>query len=141
MWLADYLISNGKTLATGLFCESPQWKLVSDGDGAKSIFEAELTGAYEPDDLERTATLADQMNENQKDIFDQVIEAVNHPVGGQKLFFCGRPGWNWQIVLAGADTCLCPSTEKGGDSSGFQWNRSNVVDRRTHGTFYISDPA
>ncbi|OWZ03971.1 LOW QUALITY PROTEIN: Helitron helicase [Phytophthora megakarya] len=32
------------------------------------------------------------MNENQKEVFDQVIEAVNHPVDGQKLFFVDGPG-------------------------------------------------
>ncbi|POM79407.1 Helitron helicase-like protein [Phytophthora palmivora] len=53
---------------------------------------AQEVAVYKPDDLERTATLADQMNENQKDIFDQVIEAVNHPIGGQKLFFVDGPG-------------------------------------------------
>ncbi|POM79309.1 LOW QUALITY PROTEIN: Helitron helicase-like protein [Phytophthora palmivora] len=93
---------------------------------------AQEVAAYEPDDLERTATLADQMNENQKTIFDQVIEAVNHSVGGQKLFFVDGPG--------GTDTCSYASTEKGGDSSGFQRNRSDVVDWRTHGAFYVSDP-
>ncbi|POM72707.1 LOW QUALITY PROTEIN: Helitron helicase-like protein, partial [Phytophthora palmivora] len=55
--------------------------------------------SYEPDDLERTATLGDQMNENQKDIFDQVIEAVNHPVGGQKLFFVDGPGGTGKSFL------------------------------------------
>ncbi|POM74937.1 Helitron helicase-like protein [Phytophthora palmivora] len=55
--------------------------------------------AYEPDDLARTATLADQMNENQKVIFDQVIEAVNHPVGGQKLVFVDGPGGTGKSFL------------------------------------------
>ncbi|KAK1943071.1 hypothetical protein P3T76_005708 [Phytophthora citrophthora] len=53
---------------------------------------AQEVAAYEPDDLERTATLVDQMNQNQKDIFDQVIQAENHPVGGQKLLFVDGPG-------------------------------------------------
>ncbi|POM62082.1 Helitron helicase-like protein [Phytophthora palmivora] len=58
MWLADYLISNGK-------------HDVSDEIARQSAdpmdIVAQEVAAYEPDDLERTATLADQMNENQKD--------------------------------------------------------------------------
>ncbi|OWZ14506.1 Helitron helicase [Phytophthora megakarya] len=47
---------------------------------------------YEPEDLARTTVLADQMNENQKEVFDQVIKSVDHPVEGQNLFFMDGPG-------------------------------------------------
>ncbi|POM57596.1 Helitron helicase-like protein [Phytophthora palmivora] len=140
MWLADYLISNGKTLSMyGLpDLDLETYSDVSDEVARQSAdpmdIVAQEVAAYEPDDLERTTTLADQMNENQKDIFDQVIKAVNHPVGGQKLFFVEGPGGTGKSFLL--EQILA---HKGGDSSGFQWHRSDVVDRghTAHSTFRI----
>ncbi|POM69486.1 Helitron helicase-like protein [Phytophthora palmivora] len=81
--LADYLVLNGKTLSMYDLPDLETYSDVSDEVARQSAdpmnIVAQEVAAYEPDDLERTATLADQMNENQKDIFDQVIEAVNHP--------------------------------------------------------------
>ncbi|OWZ19450.1 Helitron helicase [Phytophthora megakarya] len=56
---------------------------------------------YEPEDLARTTALAGQMNENQKEVFDQVIEAVTHPFDGQKLVFVDRPGGTGKSFLLG----------------------------------------
>ncbi|POM69771.1 Helitron helicase-like protein [Phytophthora palmivora] len=96
MWLADYLISNGKTLSMYGLPDLETYSDVSDEVARQSAdpmdIVAQKVAASEPDDLERTATLADQMKANQKDISDQDIEAVNRPVGGQKLFFVDGQG-------------------------------------------------
>ncbi|POM79144.1 Helitron helicase-like protein [Phytophthora palmivora] len=103
VWLADYLISNGKTLSMYGRPGHKTYSDVSDEVARQSAdpmdIVAQEVAAYEPDDLERTAQLADQMNENQKDIFDQVIEAVNHPVGGQKLYLVDGPGGTGKSFL------------------------------------------
>ncbi|POM80920.1 Helitron helicase-like protein [Phytophthora palmivora] len=103
MWLADYLISNGKTLSMYGLPDLETYSDVSDEVARQSADPMDIAAlevaAYEPDDLERNATLADQMNENQKGVFDQVIEAVNHPVGGQKLFFVDGPGGTGKSFL------------------------------------------
>lgn len=39
------------------------------------------------------------MNENQHEVFNQVIEAVNHPFGGQRLFFIDEPGTTSYLLL------------------------------------------
>ncbi|POM74430.1 Helitron helicase-like protein [Phytophthora palmivora] len=73
MWLADYLVSNGKSLSMYGLPELATYSDVSDVVTRQSAdpmdVVAQEVAAYEPGDLERTATLADQMNENQKDIF------------------------------------------------------------------------
>ncbi|POM58276.1 LOW QUALITY PROTEIN: Helitron helicase-like protein [Phytophthora palmivora] len=63
MWLADYLISNGKTLSMYGLPDLETYSDVSDEVAIQSadlmdIVAQEVT-AYEPDDLERTATLAE----------------------------------------------------------------------------------
>ncbi|OWZ05883.1 Helitron helicase [Phytophthora megakarya] len=54
---------------------------------------------YEPEDLAKPTALADQMNEIQKEVFDQVIKAVGHPIDGQKLFFVDGPGGTGKSFL------------------------------------------
>ncbi|OWZ20553.1 Helitron helicase [Phytophthora megakarya] len=95
-WVADCLLSNGKTLDTYGLPELSTYQDVSEevereDTGPRDVVANEIA-TYEPEDLARTTALADQMNENQKEVFDQVIEAVNHPVDGQKLFFVDGPG-------------------------------------------------
>ncbi|OWY92329.1 Helitron helicase, partial [Phytophthora megakarya] len=95
-WVAEYLLSNGKTLDMYGLPELSTYQDVSEEvereDTDPRDVVANEIATYEPEDLARTTALADQMNENQKEVFDQVIEAVNHPVDGQKLFFVDGPG-------------------------------------------------
>ncbi|OWZ09676.1 hypothetical protein PHMEG_00017581 [Phytophthora megakarya] len=78
-WVAEYLLSHGKTLDMDVV--------------------ANAIATYKTDDLARTTALANQMNKNQKEGFDQVIEAVNHPVDGQKLFFVDGSGGTGKSFL------------------------------------------
>ncbi|OWY92051.1 Helitron helicase, partial [Phytophthora megakarya] len=95
-WVAEYLLSNGKTLDMYGLPELSTYRDVSeevdrDDTDARDAVANEIA-TYEPEDLARTTALADQMNENQKEVFDKVIEAVDHPVDGQKLFFVDGQG-------------------------------------------------
>ncbi|OWY96025.1 Helitron helicase [Phytophthora megakarya] len=76
-YVAHYLASNGKTLeAYGL----PELRAYSDWMAPLRIRPTWKT--------ERVG----QLNRNQRDVFDQVVRAVEHPVGGEKLFFLDGPG-------------------------------------------------
>ncbi|OWZ06598.1 Helitron helicase [Phytophthora megakarya] len=94
-FVAEYLLSDGKTLdmygLPELSTYRDVWEEVEREDTHHRDVVANEITTFEPDDLAKTTALADQMNENQKEVFDQVTEAVNHPVGGQKLFFVDGP--------------------------------------------------
>ncbi|OWY91418.1 Helitron helicase [Phytophthora megakarya] len=83
-YLAHYLASNGKTLEAYGLTELRAYSDVSaevDGPATESIT-----------DLEHVTELIGHVNRNQQDVFDQVVRAVEHPVGGEKLFFLDGPG-------------------------------------------------
>ncbi|OWY92130.1 Helitron helicase [Phytophthora megakarya] len=56
-----------------------------DGPSTESIVQQELN-AYSPTDLKHVTELVGQLNRNQRDVFDQVVRAVEHPEGGGKLY-------------------------------------------------------
>ncbi|OWZ11532.1 Helitron helicase [Phytophthora megakarya] len=87
-FLAHYLASNGKTLEVYGLSELRAYSDVSakvDRPATESIVRQELN-AYSQTDLEHVTERVDQLNRNQRDVFDQVVRAVEHPVGGEKLF-------------------------------------------------------
>ncbi|OWY90442.1 Helitron helicase, partial [Phytophthora megakarya] len=102
-WVAEYLLSNGKTLDMYGLPQLSTYQDVSEEvereDTDPRDVVANEIATYEPEDLARTTALADQMNENQNEVFDQVIEAVNHPVDGQKLVFVDGPGGTGKSFL------------------------------------------
>ncbi|OWY93934.1 Helitron helicase [Phytophthora megakarya] len=81
-----YLASNGKTLEVyGL----PELRAYSDVSAA----------LLRQTDLEHVTERIDQLNRNQRDVFDQVVRAVEHPMGGEKLFFLDGPGGTGKSFL------------------------------------------
>ncbi|OWY99995.1 Helitron helicase [Phytophthora megakarya] len=79
-WVAEYLLSNGKTLDMDGLPELSTYRDVSEevereDTGPRYVVANEIA-TYEPEDLAKTTALADQMNENQKEVFDQVMEVV-----------------------------------------------------------------
>ncbi|OWY95402.1 Helitron helicase [Phytophthora megakarya] len=92
-WVTEYLLSNRKRLDMHGLPELSTHRDVSEDVVANEI------ATYEPEDLARTTALADQMNENRKEVFDQVIEAVNHPVYRQKVFFVDGLGGTGKSFL------------------------------------------
>ncbi|OWY94542.1 Helitron helicase [Phytophthora megakarya] len=84
-YVAHYLASNGKTLEVYGLTELRACSGVSaevDGPATESIVQQELN-AYSQTDLEHVTELIGQVNRNQPDVFDQVVRAVEHPVGGE----------------------------------------------------------
>ncbi|OWZ01340.1 Helitron helicase, partial [Phytophthora megakarya] len=102
-WVAEYLLSNGKTLDMYDLPELSTYQDVSEQVEREDTDPRGVVGneiaTYDPEDLARTTALADQINENQKEVFDQVFEAVNHPVDGQKLCFVDEPGGTGKSFL------------------------------------------
>ncbi|OWZ04998.1 Helitron helicase [Phytophthora megakarya] len=94
-WVAEFCYGMERRWTYMAFLSS---EVEREGTGPRDVVANEIA-AYEPEDLARTTALADQMNENQKEVFDQVIEAVNHPVDGQKLFFVDGPGGTGKSFL------------------------------------------
>ncbi|OWZ10240.1 Helitron helicase [Phytophthora megakarya] len=96
-YLAHYLASNGKTLEVYGLSELRAYSDVSaevDGPATESIVQQELN-AYSQTDLEHVTERVGQLNRNQRDVFDQVVRAVEHPGGGEKLlFFLDGPASN-----------------------------------------------
>ncbi|OWZ02608.1 Helitron helicase [Phytophthora megakarya] len=61
-------------------------------------FKQELN-AYSPTDLEHVTELVDQLNRNRRDVFDQVVRVVEHPVGGEILYFLDGLGGTGKFFL------------------------------------------
>ncbi|OWZ14079.1 Helitron helicase, partial [Phytophthora megakarya] len=100
-YVANYLASNGKTLEVYGLPELNTCSDVStevDGPATESIAQQELS-AYSPTDVEHVTELVGQLNRNQRDVFDQVVGAVEHPVGGEKLFSLDGPGGTGKSFL------------------------------------------
>ncbi|OWZ00351.1 Helitron helicase [Phytophthora megakarya] len=100
-YVANYLASSGKTLEGYGFPELNTYSDVSaevDDPATESIALQELN-AYSPTDLEHVTELVGQLNRNQRDVFDQVVRAVEHPVGGEKLFFLDGTGGTGKSFL------------------------------------------
>ncbi|OWZ08951.1 Helitron helicase [Phytophthora megakarya] len=91
-YVTHYLVSNGKTLdAYGL----PDLNTYSD-------VSAEVDGPPRSPyqiGLEHVTERVDQLNRNQRDVFDQVVRAVEHPVSGEKLFVLDGPGGTGESFL------------------------------------------
>ncbi|POM57704.1 Helitron helicase-like protein [Phytophthora palmivora] len=76
-YLVRYLASNGKTLGTYGLPELESYNDVSfevGGPETSSIVQQELN-AYSQTDLEHVAEQVDDLNHNQREVFDQVIQA------------------------------------------------------------------
>ncbi|OWZ20813.1 Helitron helicase [Phytophthora megakarya] len=102
-WVAEYLLSNGKTLDMYGLPGLSTYRDVSEEGEREDTYPRDVVAneiaTYEPEDLAKTTVLADQMNESQKEVFDQVIEAVDHPVDRQKLFFVDGSGGTGESFL------------------------------------------
>ncbi|OWY92911.1 LOW QUALITY PROTEIN: Helitron helicase [Phytophthora megakarya] len=99
-YVAHYLVSNGKALEVYGLTELRAYSDVSvevDGPAMESIVQQELN-AYSQTDLKHVTELG-QVNSNQPDVFDQVVRAVEHPVGGEKLYFLDGPGGTGKSFL------------------------------------------
>ncbi|OWZ03703.1 Helitron helicase [Phytophthora megakarya] len=95
-YVAHYLASNGKTLeAYGL----PELRAYSDGGPATEFIVQQQLNAYSQTDLKHVTELINQVNRNQPDVFDQVVQAVEHPVGGEKPYFLDDPGGTGKSFL------------------------------------------
>ncbi|POM70619.1 Helitron helicase-like protein, partial [Phytophthora palmivora] len=101
-YLARYLASNGKTPDTYGLPVLESYNDVSfevGGPETSSIAQQELN-AYSQTELEHVAEQVDDLNHNQREVFDQVIQAVNHPVQGEKkLYFLDGPGGTGKTFL------------------------------------------
>ncbi|OWY93440.1 Helitron helicase [Phytophthora megakarya] len=105
-YVAHYLASDGKTLdAYGLLNPNTYSDVSAEVDGptTESIVQ-QKHNAYSHTDLDHVTERVDQLSRNQLDVFDQVVHVVEHPVGGEKLRW---PGWNWEILSSGTNTCAC----------------------------------
>ncbi|OWZ16981.1 Helitron helicase [Phytophthora megakarya] len=81
---AHYLPSNTKTLDVCGLPDVNTYCDVStevDGPATESIVQQELN-AYSPTDFEHVTELVGQLNHNQRDVCNQVVRTVEHPVGG-----------------------------------------------------------
>ncbi|OWY99281.1 Helitron helicase [Phytophthora megakarya] len=93
-YVAHYLAYIGKTLEVYGLTELCAYSDVSaevDGLATESIVQQELN-AYSQTDLEHVTEPIGHVNRNQPDVFDQVVRAVEHPVGGEKLYSLDGPG-------------------------------------------------
>ncbi|OWZ01907.1 Helitron helicase [Phytophthora megakarya] len=100
-YVAHYLASNGKTLDAYGLPNPNTYSDVSaevDGPATESIVQ-QKHNAYSHTDLEHLTERVDQLSRNQRDVFDQVVHAVEHPVDGEKLFFLDGPGGTGKSFL------------------------------------------
>ncbi|OWY94089.1 Helitron helicase [Phytophthora megakarya] len=100
-YLAHYLASNSKTLEVYSLPDVRAYSDVFaevDGPATVSIVQQELN-TYSQTDLEHVTELIGQVNSNQPDVFDQVVRAVEHPVGGEKLYLLDGPGGTGKSFL------------------------------------------
>ncbi|OWY99189.1 Helitron helicase [Phytophthora megakarya] len=146
-YLAHYLASNGKTLEVyGL----PELRAYSD-------VSAEVDGpATDQTDLEHVTERVDKLNRNQRNVSAQVVRAVEHPVGGDNIFFLdglGGTGKSFlleqmlahvrsqrKVAIAGAyrtfDVSYSQKTELIRNASLIIWNEAPMMNR---GCFDVVD--
>ncbi|OWY90071.1 Helitron helicase, partial [Phytophthora megakarya] len=63
-----------------------------------SLIRRELT-SYSDSDLAEVVHTEDQLNNEQRAIYDQIVGAVNQPEQGKKLFFIDGPGGTGKSTL------------------------------------------
>ncbi|EEY61181.1 helitron helicase-like protein [Phytophthora infestans T30-4] len=100
MSIQELLQASGYAVAD--FDELPQLgsfpTLIREALRQNGLLRRELTG-YDASALEAIVNTEDQLNESQRVVYDQIIEAVECPEEGKKLFFVDGPGGTGKSTL------------------------------------------
>jgi hypothetical protein len=98
--LHDLLLAGGKQLAD--FPALPQLsdfpELILDSLRDNNLIRRELEG-YNLSELARVVNDVDRLNENQREVYDQIVEALEENQIGRKLFFIDGPGGTGKSTL------------------------------------------
>ncbi|KAE8990269.1 hypothetical protein PR001_g21539 [Phytophthora rubi] len=122
-------------------------KLVLQSLLENSLIRRELT-SYNQSALEDIVSMEDQLNPGQKDIYDQVIGAVNQPEVGKKMFFIDGPGGTGKSTLLRNIQWYSVSSSYGGTDGALknrncgrvQWYSVSSSYGGTDGALNIQDP-